>query len=174
MAGRVDGSQRVNISRAVIEGNAVDLLLPLGTVTTVTPAWTEPLGAVMTVTPARTAYLGAALLLPQRGLYHWALWARLRPLPQRGLYHWARLRPLPQRGLDLGWDWILPKPAVFTELKRMVPAVSRVASAKLLLMYATPASMVSAKIAPVSEYFAPAPVTIGTRLPTCHAELFSH
>ena len=40
MAGRVDGSQRVNISRAVIEGNAVDLLLPLGTVTSGSRPWT--------------------------------------------------------------------------------------------------------------------------------------
>ena len=31
--------------------------------------------------------------------------------------------------------------------------------------------MVSAKIAPVNEYFAPAPVTIGKNLPTCYAEL---
>ena len=60
MARRVDGSQRVNISRAVIEGNAVDLLLPLGTVTTVTPTWFVPLGAATTVTSALTVPLGAA------------------------------------------------------------------------------------------------------------------
>ena len=59
MAGLVDGSQRVNISRAVIEGNAEDLPLPLGTVTTVNPAWTEPLRAATTVTPAWTEPLGA-------------------------------------------------------------------------------------------------------------------
>ena len=128
--------------------------LPLGTVTTVTPTWMVPLGAATTVT---------------RGLYHWA---RLRPSPQRGLNLWARLRPLPQSRLDLGWDWILPKPAVFTELQRRCQPYH--VWHQLFLMYATPATMVSAKIAPVREYFAPAPVTTGKSLPTCHAELFSH
>ena len=87
--------------------------------------------------------------------------------------------------LDLGWHWILPGPAMFTELScfKCVTNSLMYAAPASMVEYNSPAPVVIAKIARVTEYFAPAPVTIGKFLPTflqtvigasIHAELFSH
>ena len=53
---------RTPISSFSIHGRqAREVLLPLGAVTAVTPAWTEPLGGGTTVTSAWTVPLGAAM-----------------------------------------------------------------------------------------------------------------